>query len=355
MRSPTRTAITAVLTALILGLAGAIAWRQVQLDRGLTVRFDFHQPGLRAARVTVPGRPHDIVEFEHPERIRRHVTFSVSTDSHGFRGREIALEKPAGVFRVMAVGECVTLGVGVDDSETWPAQLEALLRERLPGRTVEVVNAGRTAPPQEILGVAQREAFAFSPDVLVVSPGASTVFYGHHTGREPFSLYAPPERYEADLAELGVLLARVAAESRARGAHLVFVTPTMNSFFLPDGQRWADATLAAGTTLGVPVLDTTTAFQAEERREGLVLETTAGVQRLLAFHSGRPTPLLEAPVPTDGHLAPAVRAWLDDHPEVGPALSIDDNHPNARGHRLIASLMLDLLIGQGWLPEPSER
>lgn len=69
-------------------------------------------------------------------------TFRVSTDENGLRAPLHAVEKPAGTFRVMTLGCSTTFGWGVDDDQSYPARLEALLRERgYP--TVEVVNGGQ--------------------------------------------------------------------------------------------------------------------------------------------------------------------------------------------------------------------
>lgn len=70
--------------------------------------------------------------------------FHVEVNSLGSRGPEIAMPKPAGVFRIFALGESTTFGwKGVrSHDEAWPALLEAKLRAAYPGRQFEVVNAG---------------------------------------------------------------------------------------------------------------------------------------------------------------------------------------------------------------------
>ncbi|MEC4888435.1 MAG: GDSL-type esterase/lipase family protein [Nitrospira sp.] len=70
--------------------------------------------------------------------------FRVEVNSLGFRGPEIAMPKPKGVFRIFALGESTTFGwKGVrSHDEAWPALLEAKLRAAYPDRTFEVVNAG---------------------------------------------------------------------------------------------------------------------------------------------------------------------------------------------------------------------
>ena len=49
------------------------------------------------------------------------------TNSHGFRGEEAAIEKAHDVFRIAVLGSSVTMGSGVSNQQTWPAQLQELL------------------------------------------------------------------------------------------------------------------------------------------------------------------------------------------------------------------------------------
>ncbi|MBL4771541.1 MAG: hypothetical protein JKY61_10460, partial [Planctomycetes bacterium] len=85
------------------------------------------------------------------------------TNSQRFRGPEVSLEKPAGVTRVVCLGDSHTWGDGVDASETWPAQLQ----ERA-GEDVQVMNCGVTGYDtlQEALWY-ERYVEAFDPDVVI--------------------------------------------------------------------------------------------------------------------------------------------------------------------------------------------
>ncbi len=68
-------------------------------------------------------------------------TFRVSTDANGLRAPLHPQEKSAGTFRVMTLGCSTTFGWGVNDDETFPAQLEKdLLAD---GHAVEVINGGQ--------------------------------------------------------------------------------------------------------------------------------------------------------------------------------------------------------------------
>ncbi len=67
------------------------------------------------------------------------IRFTLSTNSRGLRGPEIPGRKAR--FRILALGDSTTFGLGVDDDQTWPAVLERLLRGKS-GGPVEVINAG---------------------------------------------------------------------------------------------------------------------------------------------------------------------------------------------------------------------
>lgn len=68
------------------------------------------------------------------------IPYTIETNSLGLRGPEITPEKPPGVRRIAAIGDSITDGFFVDNPDTYPVQLEAILRER--GHPVEVVNLG---------------------------------------------------------------------------------------------------------------------------------------------------------------------------------------------------------------------
>jgi hypothetical protein len=66
----------------------------------------------------------------------------VEINEMGFRHPSISRERPPGVYRVVGVGDSFTFGMGVRQEESWPAQLEALLKAPPGYERVEVVNVG---------------------------------------------------------------------------------------------------------------------------------------------------------------------------------------------------------------------
>lgn len=61
----------------------------------------------------------------------------------GYRGAEIAMPKPPGTFRIVALGGSTTYGTFIDHAEdAYPAQLERILRDDYGYTHVDVINAG---------------------------------------------------------------------------------------------------------------------------------------------------------------------------------------------------------------------
>ncbi len=80
-------------------------------------------------------------EFEVTGNIRdSRIDFKITTNSRGLRGGPIGAKGSR--FRVLALGDSCTFGVGVAESETWPARLETLLNAAGDDREYEVINSG---------------------------------------------------------------------------------------------------------------------------------------------------------------------------------------------------------------------
>jgi len=138
------------------------------------------------------------------------------------------------------------------------------------------------------------------------------------------------------------------------GFPVVFITPTMNTFFLPDGEYWREVMHEVAVELEIPILDTTRLVQEAERQNGLVVETTEESQQLIQYRDGKPTILLDVPfrMPAEGpHISRKIFSYMDDNPDVRPFMSIDSNHLNVRGHEYVAGYLHRLLLEKGLLPE----
>jgi lysophospholipase L1-like esterase len=91
----------------------------------------------------------------------------VTTNSFGFRGNEIVVPKPVDLFRVVALGDSVTFGWGVNDPDTFCARLEQQLRSR--HSKVDVVNLAVPgyATRQEV-ALLKRNLDRLQPDLVLV-------------------------------------------------------------------------------------------------------------------------------------------------------------------------------------------
>ncbi len=95
---------------------------------------------------------------------------TIHIDSLGARGPERGVEKPAGNYRILALGDSFTLGQGVEEDDSLPALLEAELRAA--GAPVEVWNFGvpGTSPPTQVARLEQRLlGLGLAPDMVLVT------------------------------------------------------------------------------------------------------------------------------------------------------------------------------------------
>jgi hypothetical protein len=112
----------------------------------------------------------DVRLAEHPGR-----SYRFRTDNYGLRrDTDVEIAKPAGTWRVLAVGDSQTSGYGSND-ETYPGRLEQALEGRNPGRSIEVLNAGVDGygPQHSYLWYRER-GVPLTPDLLIF-----TVYIGN--------------------------------------------------------------------------------------------------------------------------------------------------------------------------------
>ncbi|MCZ7582294.1 MAG: OmpA family protein [Deltaproteobacteria bacterium] len=110
--------------------------------------------------------------------VSKNNNYTVNVNALGFRGPERSAEKPAGVFRILCYGGSNVYGLGLNDDETWPAQLEQHLNEAFNG-TFEVWNGGACAyVPVQMAALAREGIERFDPDLVLfgLSNGGARTF-----------------------------------------------------------------------------------------------------------------------------------------------------------------------------------
>ena len=120
----------------------------------------------------------------NPGRWGHHEEWTIRTSSRGLRGPEPDRKSPD-TLRILCVGDSVTFGFNVDQSDPFPERLQELLRARFPQRRIEVVNAG-TPGWSWVQGVAylEREGLVLQPDIVIMAHGANDRFFPSTTTDE---------------------------------------------------------------------------------------------------------------------------------------------------------------------------
>ncbi|HLU39337.1 MAG TPA: SGNH/GDSL hydrolase family protein [Planctomycetota bacterium] len=153
--------------------------------------------GEAAARVWVAWRwpPERVAQMTTHSTVRgrfashSHLPFVLNPDfaGHnraGFRGPELAAEKPPGVRRVACIGASTTYGLYVAPEEAYPAQLAALLSAA--HGPWEAINAGVPGwVSVEMLIDLQLRVLPMQPDVVVVLEGRNETFPQAYEGFRP--------------------------------------------------------------------------------------------------------------------------------------------------------------------------
>lgn len=95
-------------------------------------------------------------------------TTELRINSKGLRDVERSYEKPAKVYRILALGDSMTFGWGVEAEETYVSLLEKCLSTRL-GWRFEIINAGIPGAGTQIeLDYLLREGMKYEPDLVLL-------------------------------------------------------------------------------------------------------------------------------------------------------------------------------------------
>lgn len=301
------------------------------------------RPDLKQAEVVIPGRPHPLPFLHNSEeykaRITKRLTFRCSTNAFGHRGGPIAAKPTPGTTRILAYGDSITFGYGVDDGLSYPAVLQKLLDKQ--GK-FEVINAGNPGEPSHAgARVLKRLIIPLQPHIVLICLGTNDIV--NHFKRGNAETIYHPAAYdrigyyiEGRLKEMITLL-------RKHKIKAGVVLPPLTSFYpFPEYRRTLDVIAAMGKKLNVPVFDLEKTFRQQERQDGLVLHVKGLTQALVKFENSEPRQLFTVKVKKRRplHISEEVYTFLDKQ-DVAQALSIDESHPNPRGHRLIAQILAE--------------
>ena len=218
MTAPRRTA--ARFAGLLLALVAAGAAGEI-LARLTPRRVAEARPNFSGLRhvTTVPSRhmlkPDQVWEgWWHGGGAGAALSYRIN--HAGYRGPQIAVPKPAGILRVVILGDSSVFDPAVGEGEDWPARVQETLRTR-GYRQVEIVNAGVPEHATlDSLGRLYTQIWTFQPDfVLIDQAWSDIVSFVDLTPRRPaFWAFQPYDRARDPLQPADGALDRILDHSQ---------------------------------------------------------------------------------------------------------------------------------------------
>jgi len=127
-----------------------------------------------ATQIKVPSDDPRVVHEHRPNGKAFLMGVKVTTNSFGLREGERSLAKPPGTYRIVALGDSITMGWGVRQNMTYPVQLERRLNAQPPkgfpaGLHYEVLNlgVGNYNTVQEVMRL-RNLGLPFNPDLIIL-------------------------------------------------------------------------------------------------------------------------------------------------------------------------------------------
>jgi lysophospholipase L1-like esterase len=282
-------------------------------------------PNLDNAQVVVPDRPHDPMEVFSEDKantITRTRQFSVSTNSMGFRDDAVTAKEG---LRIVCIGDSVTFGWGVEQSESYPEQVQKILN-------VDVINTGVPAlKPNHVEGYLNGFVDTLEPDIVLIAM------------RPNWMSPNPLQNYVQTMQ-------RIQRKLQKNGIHFGLILPPLASFD-PMGRsnNARELSLIQQQLRGIPLLDLTPIFDANLPNKGVYLRLDNGKQQMVERSSN--TVLAEGiqPKPPQS-LANEIVAYFENHTDVQEPLFFDGGHPDAEGFILFGESVASWLKDLEWVP-----
>ena len=331
------------------------------------------KPGIRLKAAETAELP----ELGSEDGVRRRYEWEIRVGPKGHRGLDFPARKPKGELRVACFGDSRTIGESLAENETYPARLQALLRDGFRDRPVRVLNLGTDGWSSHQGLVLLKDNADYAIDVAVFAFGIndtdtdwgisdqekarlldrplvsiqrtlyrSTAFFwaqrqfqsaqgalfGKTLVRRPERDPASPRTPRVSPDEYAATLRRMLAVCRERGIAPILLVMPVNPY--RDWERWASPP--------EPYREHYARGRVLRRRDDLDAahkEFTAALDATVFAAYNREA--LRAAAELGVAVVDARRAFFDVL-RYEPVFA-DEMHPNPRGADLLARLLLDVI------------
>ncbi|HET9360297.1 MAG TPA: SGNH/GDSL hydrolase family protein [Vicinamibacterales bacterium] len=301
--------------------------------------------------------------------------FTVTINSHGFRGRDFQSAKRPGVIRIVTLGASSTFGFRSPDHQTYPVFLEQNLSSALAARHVndasapvtefEVINLGIPhLTSDQIYALLAEEGLALKPDFVTFYEGINDAAWKEApdttTERTKQAVKTVPFANQAFRALRARLLSVALIGSVISDVTTVYSSEDFQDFrkgkrdrFIGNLQRLADLCQKNGIRL---IVASQSATSLEFKREQLKTLTYSAEQAALRqkLAAGVGLEVGEADLLIHGELMDAEREWAiaNEVPYADVIAAMDGSrqnhvtwvHLNAAGNQVVASVLSEAIL-----------
>jgi len=158
-----------VVTSVVLALAAFIGLFEIiasyRYDRW---KAEFAESGNWYGKLAIPSN-NEILMWEYrPDSVGQVMGVAIQTNKHGFRDRDHPYVKNRGDLRIAFVGDSVTLGIGVEEDDTFTRVFEREAGVRLSSVNVEAMSyAVDGYNANQVLELLRDRVLPFAPDIVV--------------------------------------------------------------------------------------------------------------------------------------------------------------------------------------------
>ena len=284
-----------------------------------------------------------------------------STNSRGWRGPEFEPTFEPDEYRVVALGDSCTFGKGVEERDSWPRQLEGMLKAEMGGSVQPlVVNLGVNGYSSiHYMQVLKNTVAEIKPDLVVL--GYNLNDFPNIAQKVDVAVFQQNKLRESIPWDLRRQLGRLALFRLLRSFY----------YDLHREQDWATAEhIASQAPKGSPGSVRRMEKEAEILGEIVRVSREAGAQVAIFLFPYESMVYLDsystAPVDNVRDLAKKLgvefvdlvatfrKAAAESTPPRSLFIRGDRYHPNEEGYRIVARSVADLVLKRGWGPTQHE-